>query len=87
MGPNNLVIYIKCGIARYIAPAYPSSKGKLRRFCQSNIARLEYVWRLWYNLYHCRLGYIHKEVVCALDNEEEYTRIELQTMKLRPEIG
>ena len=61
-------------------------KGKYVDWCQSIIARLECVWRLCYNLYHCRLGEIHDKVVCAIDEEEEYTKQELQTMKLRPGI-
>jgi len=44
------------------------------------------VWKVLYNLYHCRLGDI-PAVVCADDDEDdEYTDEDLETMKLRPGI-
>jgi len=61
-------------------------KGRYANSCVRSIECLECIWKLCYNLYHCRLGEIH-DVVCAIDDEEEdYTEQELATMKLRPGI-
>lgn len=59
-------------------------------FCRLVLHTARCVFRLAYNLYHCRLGEI-PAVVCALDDEDEYGREytdeELDRMKLRPGIG
>jgi len=62
-------------------------KGRYANSCKSSIEFLECIWKICYNLYHCRLGEIH-DVVCAIDDEweEEYSEQELAEMKLRPGI-
>lgn len=60
-------------------------KGKYAGWCRSSIETLECIWKICYNLYHCRLGEIH-DALCAIDDEDDYTEQELQTMKLRPGI-
>lgn len=63
---------------------YP--EGNFANFCRLCINTLDCIFKLMYNLYHCRLNEI-PTVVCAEDDDDEYTEQELQTMKLRPGIG
>ena len=59
--------------------------GKYATCCRSIVEKLEFFWKLCYNLYHCQLGEKH-DVVCAIDEDDDNTEQELQTMKLRPGI-
>lgn len=61
-------------------------EGNFANFCRLCLNTLDCIWKLIYNLYHCRLNEI-PTVVCATDDEDDYTEQELLTMKLRPGIG
>ena len=63
--------------------SYP--EGQCTNFCRLSLNTLECIWKVIYNLYHCRLGDI-PSVVCATDDEDEYTEEDLERMKLRPGI-
>lgn len=63
--------------------SYP--EGQCTNFCRLSLTTLECIWKVIYNLYHCRLGDI-PSVVCATDEEDEYTEDDLERMKLRPGI-
>jgi len=62
-----------------------NAEGNFANFCRLCINTLDCLWKLVYNLYHCRLNEI-PSVTSAVD-DDDYTEQELLTMKLRPGIG
>lgn len=60
-------------------------EGQYANFCRLSLTTVGCICKIMYNLYHCRLGDI-PSVVCAEDDDEDYTDEDLERMKLRPGI-
>ncbi len=62
-------------------------EGNFANFCRLCMNTFDCVWKLIYNLYHCRLNEIPTVVSAAEDDDDEYTEQELRAMKPRRGIG
>ena len=81
---NLSIFFISTLITAHQFEHYP--EGNFANFCRLCINAMDCIFKLVYNLYHCRLNEI-PSVVSAEDADDEYTEQELQNMKLRPGIS
>ena len=62
------------------------SEGNVANCCRVMLHTVHCIWKVVYNLYHCRLGDIPQVVFASELEEEDYTDEELERMRLRPGI-
>mmetsp|Transcript_8439 Transcript_8439/g.19817 ORF Transcript_8439/g.19817 Transcript_8439/m.19817 type:complete len:356 (+) Transcript_8439:127-1194(+) len=62
------------------------SEGNVANCCRVILHTVHCIWKVVYNLYHCRLGDIPQVVFASELEEEDFTDEELERMTLRPGI-
>ena len=62
------------------------SEGNVANCCRVILHTVHCIWKVVYNLYHCRLGDIPQVVFASELEEEDFTDEELERMRLRPGI-
>lgn len=64
-----------------------SPEGTFANCCRVSLTTVSCIYKVIYNLYHCRLGEIPQVVFASeFENDDELTDEELERMKLRPGI-
>jgi len=61
-------------------------EGNFANCCRVLLHTVNCIYKVMYNLYHCRLGDIPQVVFASELEEEEYTEEEIERMRLRPGI-
>lgn len=75
-----------CGMLTTAHHMEHNPEGTFANCCRVSLHTLHCLWRVIYNLYHCRLGDVNNAVFSTELEEDEYTDEEIERMRLRPGI-